>query len=80
MKYGKNPNTARLFLAWLGTPEGAITFEKMTKRGNFFVDGTATAKFFKGHKMSYRTAEESIAQATKLTALEAEFSRKLAGR
>ena len=36
LKYGRNPNTARLFLAWLASPEGAITFEKMTKRGNLF--------------------------------------------
>jgi ABC-type Fe3+ transport system substrate-binding protein len=80
MKYGKNPNTARLFLAWLGTPEGAITFEKMTKRGNYFVAGTETAKVFKDHKLSFFTAEQSIAQAKKLNTLETEFSRKLAGR
>jgi iron(III) transport system substrate-binding protein len=80
MKYCKNPNTARLFLAWLGTPEGAITFEKMTKRGNFFVAGTETAKVFKDRKLSFFTAEQSIAQAKKLNTLETEFSRKLAGR
>jgi iron(III) transport system substrate-binding protein len=80
LKYGKNPNTARLFLAWLGTPEGAITFENMTKRGNYFVSGTETSKVFKDHKLSFFTAEQSIAQAKKLNALETEFSRKLAGR
>lgn len=80
LKYGKNPNTARLFLAWLGTPEGAILFEDMTKRGNYFVDGTQISKVLNGHKLSYFTAAQSIAEATKLNALEAEFSRKLAGR
>ncbi len=80
LKYGRNPNTARLFLAWLASPEGAITFEKMTKRGNFFVAGTETQKLLKDRKVSYFTAEQSIAQAKKLNALEAEFSRKLAGR
>jgi iron(III) transport system substrate-binding protein len=80
LKYGKNPNTARLFLAWLTTSEGAITFEKMTKRGNFFVAGTETSKLLKDRKLSYFTAAQSIAQSKKLTQLEAEFSRKLAGR
>ena len=80
LKYGKNPNTARLFLAWLGRPEGAIMFEKFTKRGNYFVEGTEIAKVLKGHKVSYYTAAQSIAQAGKLNALETEFSRTLSGR
>lgn len=80
LKYGENPNTARLFLAWLGRPEGAIMFEKFTKRGNYFVDGTEISKALKGHKISYYTAAESIAQASKLNALETEFSRTLTGR
>ena len=80
LKYGKNPNTARLFLAWLASPEGAITFEKMTKRGNYFVAGTETSKLLKDRKLSYFSPEQSIAQAKKLNALEVEFSRKLAGR
>ena len=80
MKYGRNPNTARLFLAWLATPEGAITFEKWTMRGNYFVAGTETSKVFKDHKLSFLTAQQSIEQAKKLNALETEYSRKLAGR
>jgi iron(III) transport system substrate-binding protein len=80
LKYGKNPNTARLFLAWLGRPEGAIMFEKFTKRGNYFVEGTEIAKVLKGRKVSYYTAAQSIAQAGKLNALETEFSRTLSGR
>ena len=80
LKYGKNPNTARLFLAWLGRPEGAIMFEKFTKRGNYFVEGTHIAKVLKGRKVSYYTAAQSIAQADKLNALETEFSRTLSGR
>ena len=80
LKYGKNPNTARLFLAWLGRPEGAIMFETLTKRGNYFVEGTEISKALKGHRLSFYTAEQSIAQADKLNALETEFSRKLAGR
>lgn len=51
LKYGKNPNTARLFLSWLATPEGAITFEKMTKRGNFLVAGTEISKLLKDRQI-----------------------------
>jgi hypothetical protein len=55
-------------------------FEKFTKRGNYLVEGTEISKVLKGHKLSYYTAAESIAQAGKLNALETEFSRALAGR
>jgi hypothetical protein len=34
----------------------------------------------KGHKLSYLPAEQAIAEAKKLTALEAKFSREIAGR
>lgn len=80
LTYGRNPNTAKLFLAWLASTDGAITFEKLTKRGNYFVPGTETSKVLKDRKLAYFTAEQSIAQAKKLNALEAEFSRELAGR
>lgn len=80
LKYGKNPNTARLFLAWLASPEGAKAFEDQTKRGNAFVQGTLASQVVKGHKLSYLPAEQAIAEAKKLTALEAKFSREIAGR
>jgi iron(III) transport system substrate-binding protein len=80
LKYGRNPNTARLFIAWLASPEGAITFEKLTKRGNYFVDGTQTHKLLQDRKLSYFTPKQSIEESKKLNALEAEFSRELAGR
>jgi iron(III) transport system substrate-binding protein len=79
LKFGRNPNTARLFAAWLASTEGVITFEAMTKRGNYFVAGTETSKILKDRKLSYFTPAESIAQASKLNALETEFSRELAG-
>lgn len=80
MKFGKSPNTARLFIAWLASTEGAITFESATKRGNAFVPGTETAKLLAGRKLAYHTAEQSIANSKQNNALEVEFSRKLAGR
>ena len=80
LKHGRNPNTARLFLAWLASPEGALKFESETKRGNYFVKGTKTAELIKDRKVSYFTPEQTIAQSKKLNALEVEFSRKLAGR
>jgi iron(III) transport system substrate-binding protein len=80
LKHGRNPNTARLFLAWLATPEGAIKFESETKRGNYFVEGTATRKLLAGQKVSYHQPADAIAQSKKLNGLEVEFSRRLAGR
>jgi iron(III) transport system substrate-binding protein len=80
LKHGRNPNTARLFLAWLATPDGAIKFESETKRGNYFVEGTATRKLMGDRKISFYKPEDSIAQAKRLNAMEVEFSRKLAGR
>ena len=80
MKFGKNPSTARLFIAWLASSEGAIAFENATKRGNAFVEGTQTAKLLQGRKLAFHTAEQSIANSKQNNALEVEFSRKLAGR
>lgn len=77
MKYGKNPNTAKLVLAWLNTPSGAVTFEKITRRGNFRVPATETAKFLKGKQVTYFKPLDEIAQAKRLNALEKELSLML---
>ena len=80
MKFGRSPNTARLFIAWLVSLEGALKFESMTKRGNALIPGTETAKLLQGKKLAYQTAAESIARSKQINALEVEFSKKLAGR
>jgi len=43
-----SPNTARLFVAWLGTPEGALAYEEATQRGSTLVPGTRTAEMLRG--------------------------------
>ena len=77
MKYGKNPNTAKLVLAWLNTASGAMTFEKFTRRGNFRVPETETAKFLKGKPLAYFKLQDEIAQAKRLRAFDKELSRML---
>jgi iron(III) transport system substrate-binding protein len=74
LKFGKNPNAAKLFLAWLNTANGAVIFEKATRRGNYRVPETETAKFVKGKTVTFFTAQDEIAQARKFNNLEKEFS------
>ena len=57
-----------------------LKFESETKRGNYFVEGTATRKLLAGQKVSYHQPADAIAQSKKLNGLEVEFSRRLAGR
>jgi iron(III) transport system substrate-binding protein len=79
-KHGKNPNTARLFLEWLASDKGAVTFENVTHRGNHLVPSTKSSKLIEGRKLIYFKAGEEIAQSARLNKNETEFSRMLAGR
>ncbi len=47
-----SPNSARLFAAWLASPEGALAYEAATGRGNRRVAGTETAAFLDGAEVS----------------------------
>lgn len=58
-KGAKNPEGARLFLAWLATEEGALAYEKATGRGNPLMPKTKTAQFIKGKKLSEWPPEKS---------------------
>lgn len=46
-KTSKVPNSAQLFIAWLLTPEGNRAYEKVTHRGNIYLD-TESAKLVDG--------------------------------
>lgn len=80
LKYGPSPNTAQLFLSWLATKNGGLVFEKMTRRGNFFIPQSKTAEFVKGGKLSYFEPAQAIREAKRLNALEAEISKMFQGR
>jgi ABC-type Fe3+ transport system substrate-binding protein len=80
VKYGRNPNTAKLFLSWLNTTEGALIFEKITERGNHLVAGTKSAELIKGRKLSFIPAAEEVSRASQLNAMEIEFARALQRR
>ncbi|MCW5773578.1 MAG: extracellular solute-binding protein, partial [Rhodospirillaceae bacterium] len=63
LKYGKNPNAGKLLLAWLGSKEGALAYEKVAKRGNPFIPETETSKMLAGRKISMFDAETEVAKA-----------------
>lgn len=56
---GKSPNTARLFIHWLATEEGARAYEQATGRGNPLVPGTETAALLKGRTLSDFTPDQA---------------------
>ena len=80
LKFGQSPNTAKLFLSWLATTDGSLTFEKATRRGNWLIEQSQTAKFFKGGRVSYLAPDVLIKDAARFTKMETEFDRMLAGR
>ncbi|HEY7611318.1 MAG TPA: ABC transporter substrate-binding protein [Alphaproteobacteria bacterium] len=80
LKFGKNPNAGKLLLAWLGSKEGALAYEKVAKRGNPFIPETETAKLLKGRKISSFDVKTEVEKAQWYNDLEAKFGRMLQGR
>jgi len=80
LKYGEHPNVAKLFLAWLSTKNGALSYEAVAKRGNYLVPETETAKMLEGRTLAVDPAEEEIAQAAHINEMEGKYARILAGR
>ena len=58
-KNARNPEGARVLLAWLSTEEGALAYEDATGRGNPLMARTKTAQFIKGKKLSEWPPEKS---------------------
>lgn len=80
LKHGKNPNAGKLLLAWLGSKEGALAYEKVAKRGNPFIAETETSKMLKGRKLAMFDVDTEVAKAKWYNDLEAKFGRMLQGR
>jgi ABC-type Fe3+ transport system substrate-binding protein len=72
-KNARNPEGARLLLAWLASEEGALAYEEATGRGNPFVARTQTAAFIKGKKLSEWPPEQS----NELAALNEHYNKLL---
>lgn len=51
-KDAANPNTAKLFISWLATEEGARAYEEATGRGNPLLPGTETAELVSDRTIS----------------------------
>jgi iron(III) transport system substrate-binding protein len=73
-KYGKNPNTAKLFVMWMASAEGALVFEKVTFRGNHLVPETNTAKIIAGRNLTFFQPGEEVTHAKEYNALERELA------
>ncbi len=80
LKYGRNPNAGKLLLAWLGSKDGSLAYEKVAKRRNPFIPETETAKMLKRKKTSMFDAETEVAKAQWYNDLEPKFGRMLQGR
>ncbi|MEO7243048.1 MAG: extracellular solute-binding protein [Variovorax sp.] len=58
-KDARNPEGARVLLAWLSSDEGALAYEAATGRGDPLLPVTKTAQFIKGKKLSEWPPEKS---------------------
>ena len=58
-KNARNPDGAKLFLAWLASDEGALAYEAATFRGNPLIPATKTAQLIKGRRIVEYPPEQS---------------------
>ena len=58
-KASRNPDGAKLLLAWLTSPEGAKAYEDATSRGTHLLPGTQAAALIKGKNISEFPVEKS---------------------
>ena len=57
LKEAKNPNTAKLLIHWLTTPEGAKVYEDAMYRGNPYVKGTEMERLIGSRNIAYYEGE-----------------------
>ena len=57
LKEAKNPNTAKLLIHWLTTPEGAKVYEDAVYRGNPYVEGTEMERLIGSRNIAYHEGE-----------------------
>ncbi|WP_423460758.1 ABC transporter substrate-binding protein [Ottowia sp. VDI28] len=72
-KNARNPEGAKLLMAWLSTDEGALAYENATGRGNPQAAKTKTAQFIAGKK----TSEWPPEKADELGALNEYYNKML---
>lgn len=75
-KDAANPNTAKLFISWLTSEEGARAYEEATGRGNPLLPDTETAELVSGRTIS----DFPPSQAAEVSEWLDRFSRELGGR
>jgi iron(III) transport system substrate-binding protein len=80
LKQGRNPNAGKLLLKWLGSEDGALVYEKVSKRGNPFIKATETAKLLEGKKISMFDADAEVAKAKWYNETETTYGKWLQGQ
>jgi iron(III) transport system substrate-binding protein len=80
LKHGRNPNAGKLLLKWLGSDEGAIVYEKVSKRGNPFIKTTETAKLLAGKKISMFDPETEVKKSKWYNEKESAYGKWLQGQ
>jgi ABC-type Fe3+ transport system substrate-binding protein len=68
-----SPNSAKLFLAWLASPEGAKAYEDATNRGSHILEGTKTAELLEGKTI----AEWAPEKTERFAEIQTEFNEML---
>ena len=79
-KEGRNPNAARLLVAWLSGGEGSAAVEKASGRGNPFDPASETAKQLAGKQLSAIDAKMEGEKSDYLAKLEDRYAEMLQGR
>lgn len=74
-KTSRNPDGAKLLLAWLSSPEGAKAYEDATSRGTHLLEGMQAAALIKGKNAT----EFPIEKSDELGELNEKFNKMLAG-
>lgn len=77
---GRNPAAGKLLLKWLGSPEGALAYERVAERGNPFLAATQTAKLLAGKSIAMYDPKVAVEKAEWLKELEEKYGRMLQGR
>lgn len=79
-KEGRNPNAAKLLIAWLSGAEGSGAVEKASGRGNPFDPSSETAKQLAGKQLSAIDAKMEGEKSEYLAKLEDKYAQILQGR
>jgi iron(III) transport system substrate-binding protein len=80
LKYGQNPNAAKLLLLWLSQAKGATVYEDVAGRGDPFVPETKMAKMMGNAKIATIPPDVAVKDADKITKLSQDVDKMFTGK